>query len=233
MKRILIFAAFIAAMFAAEICLAQDNASRGVKREKEECEELAFRAETNPRASANAVSQSEAIAFKMAMTEARAELAAQIAAEIAGFVRSRVEQYQMTAGANTTFEVNNDNLQGAVTGEGNKPRTVSAILEVAVSETMQHVAQVIANTRPVCKNTYDRSDGSVQVYVCIEMGLPAQRQLYKELKEEGLVDLDLNNDGTNEVEIAEKEFLLELAKAREEYNAKKNSENATNNPENN
>ncbi|MDR2026943.1 MAG: hypothetical protein LBQ01_05200 [Prevotellaceae bacterium] len=223
MRKILISAVIVAAMLAADISAAQDS-SRGVKREKEECEELALMAESNPRASANAVSLSEAIAYKMAMTEARAELAAQIAAEITGFVRHRIEQYQMTAGANTDFTASSDNLQGHVTGDVNKPRTISAILEADSSATVQRVSQIIANTRPVCKNSYDRADGSVQVYVCIEMGLPAQRQVYKQLKEDGLIDVDVDADGTNDVDFAEKEFLLELAKAREEYNARKNGE---------
>lgn len=225
MKHTLIIAAIVAALFAAEISAAQDS-SRGVKREKEECEELAFMADTNPRASANAISSSEAIAYKMAMTEARAELAAQVAAEITGFVRHRAEQYQMTAGAGTDFRVNGDGLQGSVGGGSDKPRTISAILEIDSIETVQRVSQVIADTRPICKNAYDRADGSVQVYVCLEMGLPAQRRAYKELKKEGLVDIDVDNDGKNDVDISEKEFLIELAKAREEYNAAKNSENS-------
>ena len=132
----------------------------------------------------------------------------------------------MTAGAGTDFRVNDDVLQGSVSGDSNKPRTISAILETKSIETLQRVSQVIVNTRPICKNAYDRADGSVQVYVCIEMGLPAQRQVYKELKKEGLVDIDVDNDGKTDVDISEKEFLLELAKAREEYNARKNSEDS-------
>jgi hypothetical protein len=223
MKKVFIVATLLVAMLAADICAAQDT-SRGVKREKEECEEFAFMAETNPRAAANAISQSEAIAYKMAMTEARAELAAQIAAEITGFLRHRVEQYQMTASSGTDFSVNRDNLQGHVSGDNDKPRTISAILAADSSATVQRVSQVLANTRPVCKNTYDRPDGSVQVYVCVEMGLPAQRLAYRKLKEDGLLDVDIDNDGTNDVDLAEKEFLLELAKAREEYNAQKSND---------
>jgi hypothetical protein len=221
MKHTVIFAATaLVAMLAAGICAAQDP-SRGVKREKEECEEFAFQAEANPRASASAVSRSEAVAYKMAMTEARAELAAQVAAEITGFVRRRVEQYRLTAGADTEFALNSANLRGSVSGSNNKPRTVSALIEADSSETVQRVVQVISNTRPVCKNTYDCGDGSVRVYVCVEMGLAAQRQVYKELKNDELIDFDLDSDGKNDIGFDEKEFLIELAKAREEYNRAK------------
>ncbi|MDR1342719.1 MAG: hypothetical protein LBK18_05635 [Prevotellaceae bacterium] len=199
------FAAALAALLAAEVCAAQAY-SRGVKREKEECEELAFQAEANPRASASATSQSEAIAYRIAMTEARAELAAQLAAEITGFVRRRMEQYQMTASA------------------GGSSQSASGILEADSSETVQRVSEILSNSRPICKNAYDRPDGSVQVYVCLEMGLPAQRQAYKRLKEDGLIDVDVDNDGKAEVDFDEKSFLLDLAKAREEYNAKKAEE---------
>jgi hypothetical protein len=210
----------VAALLAAGICAAQ-TASRGVKREKEECEELAFQSETNPRASASAISQSEAVAYRMAMVGARAELAAQVAAEITGFVRRRVEQYQMTAGAGSDYSVNRAGFQGGVSGEGNVSSSISGILEADSSETVQRVSQIISNTRPICKNTYDRADGSVQVFVCLEMGLPAQRQAYRQLKEEGLIDVDVDRDGKSDVDFDERTFLLELAKAREEYNAKK------------
>ncbi|MDR3329075.1 MAG: hypothetical protein LBS63_03060 [Prevotellaceae bacterium] len=195
-----------------------------MKRDKEACEEMAMEVATNPRASASAISTSEAIAFKMAMTEARAELAAQVAAEITGFVRHRVEQYQATAGAGTAYNAQHGDLRVSVSGSESSPKTVSAMFEADSSETVQRVSQIISNTRPVCKNAYDREDGSVQVYVCVEMGLAAQRQAYQQLEKDGILDVDVNGDGKNDVDFAEKEFLLELAKAREEYNAKKNSE---------
>ncbi|MDR1406157.1 MAG: hypothetical protein LBI89_03015 [Prevotellaceae bacterium] len=223
MKRILIFAATITALLATGICVAQTT-SRGAKREKEACEELALQLETNPRASGSGISSGEAIAFNIAKLQARNELAAQVAAEITGFIRHRAEQYRLTAGAGTEFSVNRENVRGAVTGGADSPRSLSAILEADSSEMAQRVSQILSNTRPICKNTYDRPDGSVQVYVCIEMGLSAQRQAYKELKEEGLIDMDVDNDGNNDIDLAEKEFLLELAKARKVYNAKKNDE---------
>jgi hypothetical protein len=221
MKKEVFLAATFAALLATDICVAQTG-SRGVKREKEDCEELALQAEANPRASGSGVSTSEAIAFNIAKLQARNELAAQVAAEVTGILRHRVEQYQMTAGAATNFRANSGGASGAVSGNESSPRTISGTLESDSMEIAQRVSQILANTYPICKNTYDLSNGSVQVYVCLEMALSAQRQTYKELKEEGLIDLDVNGDGKNEVDFDERAFLLELAKAREEYNAKKN-----------
>jgi hypothetical protein len=223
MNKSTISAALAAALLATNVCVAQ-NTSRGVKRDKEECEQLAMQIATNPRASGSAVSQSEAIAQKMALVEARAELAAQVAAEVTGITRRRVEQYQATAGAGTAYTAQKGDLYVSVTGNDNSPKTVSAILASDSSETAQRVSQTIRNTRPICTNTYDQPDGSVQVYVCVEMGLQEQREVYKELKNNGLLSVDVDNDGKNDVDFAEKEFLLELAKAREDYNAKRNEE---------
>jgi hypothetical protein len=221
MQKILLFTAIVVVLLATDICVAQTPSERGIKREKEECEEMAMQAETNPRASASAVSVSEAMAYKKAMTEARSELAAQIAAEITGFMRHRVEQYMLTAGAGSNVNVNTSDFRGNASGKEKSSTAISALIEADSAETVQRVAQIISNTHPVCKNVYDRKDGSVQVYVCVEMGLTAQQQTFKQLKEEGVFDKDLNGDGKNDIDLAEKEFLIELAKAREEYNAKK------------
>ncbi|MDR0687485.1 MAG: hypothetical protein LBF55_02220 [Prevotellaceae bacterium] len=219
MKKQVFLAASIAALLAADLCVAQTG-SRGVKREKEECEELALQAEVNPRASGSGISTSEAVAFNVAKLQARSELAAQVAAEVTGILRHRVEQHQMTAGASTYLQSGSSGVSGGESG----PRTISGMLESDSMEIAQRVSQILANTYPICKNTYDLPNGSVQVYVCLEMALSAQRQAYKELKEEGLIDVDVNGDGKNEVDFDERTFLLELAKAREEYNSKINGE---------
>jgi hypothetical protein len=187
MKTKLIIVAIIG-IIATDICMAQTT-FRGTKREKEECEQLALQAGTNPRAAANAISLSEAMAYRMAMTQARADLAAQVASEISSVVTRRAEQTQTNIGGESSF----------------------ALMEADNAETVERVSQIIANSRPICNNTYDRDDGRVQVYVCLEMGLDAQRQAYDAL------DLD-------EKAMEEKEFLAELAKAREEYNTGKREE---------
>ena len=216
-------AALIAALLATHICVAQTN-SRGVKREKEECEALALQAATNPRASGTGISNSESIAFNLAKLQARNELAAQVAAEITSLLQHRIEQYQQTAGAGTNFGVNKDDYRGSVTGSNDQPRTASGLLQKDEMEIMQQVSQILTNTRPICQNIYDLPNGSVQVYVCLEMDLQAQRQAYKELKEDHLIEVDVDGDGKDDIDLSEKEFLIELAKAREEYNAKKAQE---------
>jgi hypothetical protein len=224
MRKTLFLTTIAVVLLATDVCVAQTPSGRGIKREKEECEEMAMQAETNPRASASAISVSEAVAYKMAMTEARADLAAQIATEITGFIRHRVEQFMLTAGAKSNVEVNSNGVRANVSGNEKSPQTVSALIESDSSETVQRVAQIISNTRPICKNVYDKENGSVQVYVCVEMGPTAQQQAYQQLKEQGILSVDVNNDGKNDIDLAEKEFLIELSKAREVYNAKKKQE---------
>jgi hypothetical protein len=202
MKNLIFLAATLIALLATEASVAQAIGSRGVKREKEPCETLALQVATNPRASGSGISSSEAIAFNIAKLQARNELAAQVTAEITGILLHRAEQWQMT----------------------NSSRTLSAILEHDSTEIVQRVSQILTSTRPICQNTYDRPDGSVQVYVCLEMDLAAQRKSYRELDEAGILEMDFDGDGQSDVDLAEKEFLIELAKAREEYNNKKTQE---------
>jgi len=224
MNKKLFLAASLAALLATQICVAQSNSSRGVKREKEECEELAMQAGVNPRAAGSGTSSSEAIALNLAKLQARNELAAQVSAEITSILKSRTEQYSQTAGAGTDFNVSDKNYQGNVTSADNSPRTASGVLERDSMAIAQYVSQILTNTRPIAQNTYDKPDGTVQVYVCIEMGLPEQRQVYDGLKKGGLLSINGDNgdsgnngDNKNSVDMAEKEFLIELAKAREEY----------------
>jgi uncharacterized membrane protein len=214
MKKKVFLAATVAALLATGVCVAQST-SRGVKREKEECEESALMAGVNPRASGSGVSTSEAIAFNIAKLQARNELAAQVAVEVTGILRHRVEQYQLTAGAATDFRAN----VGSVSGNAAAPHTISGTLASDSMEIAQRVSQILTNTQPICKNTYDLPDGTVQVYVCMEMNLQAQRTAYKAFKESGITNVDVDGDGSADVDFSEKEFLLELAKAREAYNA--------------
>ena len=223
MKKTLSLAAFAVIFLATNICVAQTD-PRGAKREKEECETLALQAGVNPRASGSGISNHEAIAFNIAKLQARSELAAQVAAEITSVIQHSVEQYIQTAGAGTDFGVERDDYQGHVTNAGNTSRTVSGILQKDSLQIVQRVSQILTNTRPICSNTYNLPDGTVQVYVCIEMDLQAQRRAYAELKQDGMLDVDVNADGKNDVDFNEKEFLLELARAREEYNAEKAKE---------
>ncbi len=197
---------------------------RGQKREQEACEQMAMEQNTNPRASGSGISTREDIAFNTAKLQARNELAAQIAAEISSIIQHKAEQWQQTAGAGTDFNVERENYKGRVQGGKDAPKTISGTYEHDSTVIVQKVSQILNNTVPICKNTYDQTDGKVQVYVCIEMNLQNQRQAYAELKEANMLDVDVNRDGSNDIDFNEKEFLLELAKAREEYNNKKAQE---------
>jgi len=223
MKKNILLAALLAAFMATNLCVAQ-NTQRGTKLEKEECEDLALQVATNPRASGSGVSNSESIAFNTAKLQARNELAAQIAVEVTSILQHRMEQYTQTAGACTQFNVNRDDYRGAVTGNDNSARTISGILERDSMVIVQKVSQILTNTKPICNNTYKQPDDSFKVYVCMEMDLQTQRQAYTTLKEEGIIEKDLTGDGNNDIDFNEKEFLIELAKAREDYNAKKAQE---------
>jgi len=224
MKKSLFFAVSFTALLATDFCVAQTTSSRGVKREKEECEALALQVATNPRASGIGSSGSESVAINIARLQARNELASQMAAEITGVLQHRMEQYMMTAGAGTNFTVKRDGFQGRVESSGNTPRTISGVLQHDSMVIVQRVQQIITNTRPICQNTYEQPNGSVLVYVCIEMDLQAQRKAYNGLKEDGVLEKDMDGDGKNDIDFSEREFLIELAKAREEYNNKKREE---------
>ncbi|GHV36436.1 hypothetical protein FACS1894178_7660 [Bacteroidia bacterium] len=202
---------------------AQSN-PRGVKREKEECEQLALEQNSNPRASGYGISSSESIAFNQAKLQARNELAAQVAAEIVSVMQHKAEQFSMTASANTNFNANRGEWSGNVKGNENSPQSISAVIEQGYQEILQIVNQILTNTKAICQNIYDQTDGSVKVYVCLEMSIKEQFQCVKQLEEQGLLEVDVDQDGNNDIDFDEKEFLIELAKAREEYNAKKAAE---------
>ena len=217
MKKTVFLAAMIAALLATDLCVAQ-NTSRGVRREQEQCEALALQPSVSPRASGSGTSRSETVALNIAKLEARNELASQIAVEISSFMQHRVEQIMMTAGANTDVNVRNNSYRGNVSNSGNAPRTVSAVWQKDIMVIEQYVSQQLTNVVPICRNSYNQPDGSVMVYVCLEMNPEAQSKMYIDLKEAGILVIDVNGDGLNSIDISEQEFLMELAKAREEYN---------------
>jgi hypothetical protein len=67
--------------------------------------------------------------------------------------------------------------------------------------------QFLINTRAICKNTYVKEDGKYNVYVCIEMGDQEKRAMYKKLSDDKKIAIDF----------AEKQFLDELNKAKEDF----------------
>jgi hypothetical protein len=67
--------------------------------------------------------------------------------------------------------------------------------------------QFFTNTRPICKNTYVKEDGKYNVYVCIEMGEQMKKAMHKKLSDDKKIAVDF----------AEKQFLDELNKAKEDF----------------
>jgi hypothetical protein len=67
--------------------------------------------------------------------------------------------------------------------------------------------QFLTDTRLICKNTYVKEDGKYNVYVCIEMDEQKKRSMYKKLSDDKKIAIDF----------AEKQFLDELDKAKEDF----------------
>lgn len=116
---------------------------RGIRIEREECEELAMDiTQPNMRAAGNAVSQNESMATSMALNNARAELAAQLEIYVNGCLRTFDQQYASENGMN--YDGKSSRVQ------------------------FSYFAQILKNVRPIKKNTYMK-EGRYNVYVCIEM----------------------------------------------------------------
>jgi hypothetical protein len=159
----------------------QEAANRGLKLAKEECEELSLEATKNLREVGNGVSDKESFAVNLALLDARAKLSQQLAVLVNGLVRNFNQQHEADAD----------------------------FASVAKASQIQqgYFEQFLENTRSICKNTYVREDGKYNVYVCIEMGEPQAKAMYKKLSDDKKIAVDF----------AEKQFLDELEKAKEDF----------------
>jgi uncharacterized protein YceK len=139
-------------------------ANRGVKLEKEECEELAMRESKNWRASGNGVSAKESFARNLAELDATARLARQLEEQIHSLVRA-FNQQRAAASA--------QDLVGKDTGiaEG-------------------YTDQLLSNVKTICSNTYAKEDGSYNVYVCVEMGEETLSRIHKKLTDDQKLSID-------------------------------------------
>lgn len=79
----------------------------------------------------------------------------------------------------------------------------------------QYVAQEISNTRVIETSIYDLSDGSVQVYVCIEM-----RNTTKEFSDK--LENELSRDGVIELEYDRERFMQKMSEGLERYKKENN-----------
>jgi hypothetical protein len=156
-------------------------ANRGLKIEKEECEEKALEPGTPPREAGNGVSDKESFAVNLALLDARSKLAQQLEVLVNGLIRNFNQQHE----ADKDFA------------------------SVAKASQIQegYFEQFLTNTRAICKNTYVKEDGKFNVYVCVEMGEQQMSAMYKKL----------SDDKKLAVDFAEKQFMDELNKAKEDF----------------
>jgi len=141
------------------------SANRGLKLEKEECEEKVFEQASGIRESGNAVGENESFGVNMALLDARAKLAQQLEVMVNGLIRGFDQQHA------------SGQTGSSYVGKGTSVQT--AFFE-----------QFLINTRPICKNTYVREDGRYNIYVTIEMGEPEQKAMFNQLKKEEKVAID-------------------------------------------
>jgi hypothetical protein len=137
---------------------------RGVKMDKEECEELALKASKTWRASGNGVSDKESFAHSLAELNAKARLARQIEEQINSLVRAYNQQHE-AAGTQA--------LAGKST-------------EIAEG----YADQLLSNVKTICNNTYVRQDGSFNVYVCVEMSEESLSRIHKKLTDDQKLSID-------------------------------------------
>ena len=160
-------------------------------RTAEPCIELANAESEYLRAYGTATSYIEKTALNEAERDARNNLAEMIKTAVEG----AAQDYERNA-------AQNDKSSAAALGE--------AIMT-------QYVAEDIANTRVLKTDIYDLADGSVQVYVCIEM-----RE-----KEEAVLDDVKNNlgrDGVIENQYDRDRFAEKMQTGLEEYKKKRHAE---------
>jgi hypothetical protein len=156
-------------------------ANRGLKLQKEECEELALEATDNIREAGNGVSDKEAFALNLALLDARSKLAQQLEVMVNGLIRNFNQQH-----------------------EGDQD--FASMLKAGQVQ-QAYFEQFLTNTRPICKNTYVKDDGKYNVYVCIEMSEQMKKAMHKRLSDDKKIAIDF----------AEKQFIDELNKAKEDF----------------
>ncbi|HJC95268.1 MAG TPA: hypothetical protein H9925_02290 [Candidatus Phocaeicola gallinarum] len=156
-------------------------------RATEPCIELALAESGNMRAYGTATSYVEKTALNEAERDARNRLAAMIKAAVEG----AAQDYEQNA---------NQNLK----------KTAGTLSESVMT---QYVAEEIKNTRIIKNSIYDLTDGSIQVYVCLEMKTDTE-----ELKKS--LDNALDRDGLIELQYDRERFLDKMSEGLEEYKKK-------------
>lgn len=160
-------------------------------RTTEPCIELAQADSENIRAFGTATSYVEKAALNEAERDARNRLAAMMKVAVEG----AAQDYEQNA---------NQNLK----------KTAGTIGESVMT---QFVAEEIKNTRILKTSIYDLSDGSIQVYVCLEIQSDKNnfsQNLENVLDREGLIELQYDRD----------RFVQKMAEGLEDYKKKQMQE---------
>ena len=160
-------------------------------RTTEPCIELAQADSENIRAFGTATSYVEKAALNEAERDARNRLAAMMKVAVEG----AAQDYEQNA---------NQNLK----------KTAGTIGESVMT---QFVAEEIKNTRILKTSIYDLSDGSIQVYVCLEIQSDKNnfsQNLENVLDREGLIELQYDRD----------RFVQKMAEGRDDYKKKQMQE---------
>lgn len=139
-------------------------ANRGMKLDKEECEEKALEESANLREAGNGISDKESFAINLALLDARAKLAQQLEVLVNGLIRNFNQQHEKDGG--------------------------SASVGKASGLQQGYFEQFLTNSRPICKNTYVREDGKYNVFVCVELGEQQKRAIHKKLTEDDKLSTD-------------------------------------------
>lgn len=153
-------------------------------RESEPCIELALAESEHLRAYGTSTSYVEKAALNEAERDARNRLAAMLKVAVEG----AAQDYEQNA---------NQNLK----------KSAGTIGESVMN---QFVAEEIKNTRIIKTDIYDLTDGSIQVYVCLEMRSSKndfENNLNNMLEREGIIELQYDRD----------RFVEKMAEGLEEY----------------
>jgi hypothetical protein len=139
-------------------------ANRGVKLDKEECEELAI--QESKRASGIGNNQTERLAKNTAALDARFNLLSAIQTIVVGMIKNFDQEHQAGANQNLVSDFVNQS------GEEQK-----GLIEGVLSSSI------------ICSNTYAQPDGSYRVYVCVEMNDETIGNLYKKLSQDKKISI--------------------------------------------
>ena len=159
----------------------QTAATRGVRLQRTECQNMALEQTTNLREWGNGVAISERLAVNSALLDARARMAQQLEVMVTGLTRNFEQQH-------------NVGRDGSAVG-------VTRMVQEGFFE------QFLTGTRPICHVTYVREDGQYNVYVTIELDESVQRNIHRTLRQEQMIHIDFQeHQFLQEMQRAREEF---------------------------